>query len=146
MPETAKSHASMIIDMNRTTSYRQLSMCGHNGTVMTEQTLSAPVTCSSTLTGVPLSAEDAQVFARIFKAIADPTRLRIVSLVASHEGNEACVCDLIDPVGLGQPTVSHHLKVLVDAGVLHREKRGIWSYYSLKAETLERIAAFLSPS
>lgn len=113
---------------------------------MTEQTLQAPATCCSPLTSDPLSVEDAQVFARIFKAIADPTRLRLVSLVAAHEGNEACVCDLIDPVGLGQPTVSHHLKILVDAGVLDREKRGIWSYYSLRAETLERIASFLSPA
>ena len=86
------------------------------------------------------------MFAKTFKAIADPTRLRLVSLVAAHEGNEACVCDLIDPVGLGQPTVSHHLKILVDAGVLDREKRGIWSYYSLRAETLAQMAAFLSPS
>ena len=121
-------------------------MYGHNGRVMSERTSSAPETCCSTLTGDPLSVEDAQVFARIFKAIADPTRLRLVSLVASHEGNEACACDLIDPVGLGQPTVSHHLKILVDAGVLHREKRGIWSYYSLKAETLERVTTFLSAS
>ena len=113
---------------------------------MTEQTLPAPAACCSTLTGEALSIEGAQEFARILKAIADPTRLRLVSLVAAHEGNEACVCDLIDPVGLGQPTVSHHLKILVDAGVLDREKRGIWSYYTLRAETLERIASFLSPS
>ena len=146
MPEVGKLHASMVVDMNRTISYRQLSMYGHNGRVKTEKTLPAPATCCSTLTGDPLSVEDAKVFARIFKAIADPTRLRLVSLVASHEGNEACVCDLIDPVGLGQPTVSHHLKVLVDAGVLHREKRGIWSYYSLRGEMLEQIATFLSPS
>ena len=114
--------------------------------VTTELTPQAPVTCCSTLTGDPLSTEDAQEFARILKAIAEPARLRLVSLVAAHEGNEACVCDLIDPVGLGQPTVSHHLKILVDAGVLDREKRGIWSYYSLRAETLERVAAFLTPS
>lgn len=113
---------------------------------MTEQTLPAPAACCSTLMGEPLSIEGAQEFARILKAIADPTRLRLVSLVAAHEGNEACVCDLIDPVGLGQPTVSHHLKILVDAGVLDREKRGIWSYYSLRAETLERVVSFLSPA
>ncbi|WP_353843869.1 metalloregulator ArsR/SmtB family transcription factor [Brevibacterium sp. RIT 803] len=114
----------------------------------TEQTLPAPAsaTCCTTLTGEPLDEVRAREFARIFKALADPTRLRLVSLVAAREGNEACACDLIDPVGLGQPTVSHHLKILVDAGILHREKRGIWSYYSLAAETLERITAFLSPA
>ena len=138
---------SMDVDMNLNTSYRHVSMYGHNGKVMTEQTLPAPApaTCCTSLTAEPISQDDAQEFARILKAIADPTRLRLVSLVSAHEDKEACVCDLIDPVGLGQPTVSHHLKILVDAGVLHREKRGIWSYYSLKADTLERIASFLAP-
>ncbi|WP_367647586.1 ArsR/SmtB family transcription factor [Brevibacterium sp. CT2-23B] len=96
------------------------------------------------MTVSPLSLDDAQDFARIFKAVADPTRLRLVSLVAAHEQQEACVCDLTEPVGLGQPTVSHHLKILVDAGVLHREKRGVWSYYSLEVDTLNRLSAFLS--
>ncbi len=134
--------------MNLNTTYRQLSMYRHNGVVTTEQTLPAPASaaCCTTLTGEPLDEDQARDFARILKALADPTRLRLVSLVAAHEGNEACACDLIDPVGLGQPTVSHHLKILVDAGVLHREKRGIWSYYSLAAETLERITAFLTPA
>ncbi|SDS73724.1 transcriptional regulator, ArsR family [Brevibacterium sandarakinum] len=138
----------MVIDMNPTTTYRQLSIYGHNGQVTVEQTLPAPASaaCCTPLTAEPLDLAEAQDFARILKALADPTRLRLVSLVAAHEGNEACACDLIDPVGLGQPTVSHHLKILVDASVLHREKRGIWSYYSLAADTLERIAAFLSPA
>lgn len=123
-------------------------MYGHNGVVMTEQTLPKTVEaeCCRTLTTEPLSLESAQEFARILKAVADPTRLRLVSLVAAGEGNEACVCDLTEPVGLGQPTVSHHLKILVDAGILHREKRGIWSYYSLVPGTLERVASFLSPA
>ncbi|MGC3022002.1 ArsR/SmtB family transcription factor [Brevibacterium sp. FAM 24630] len=103
-------------------------------------------TCCPSLTVAPLSRDDAQDFARTLKAVSDPTRLQLVSLVAAHDDQEACLCDLIDPVGLGQPTVSHHLKILVDAGVLRREKRGIWSYYSLEAETLSRLASFLSPS
>ena len=120
----------------------------HNGRVTIEQALPTPAsaTCCTTLTAEPLELGEAQDFARILKALADPTRLRLVSLVAANDGDEACACDLIDPVGLGQPTVSHHLKILVDAGVLHREKRGIWSYYSLAEGTLERIAAFLSPA
>src|SRR5699024_5734847 len=101
MPEVGKLHASMVVDMNRTTSYRQLSICRHNGRVMTEHTLPAPAACCSPLAGAPRSVEGAQEFARSLKAIAEPTRLRLVSLVAAHEGNEAGVCDLIDPVGLG---------------------------------------------
>lgn len=115
---------------------------------MTEQTLPAaePLSCCTSLTFQPLDQEDAREFARLLKAVADPTRLRLVSLVAANASNEACACDLTEPVGLGQPTVSHHLKILVDAEVLHREKRGIWSYYSIKASTLEKLAAFLTPA
>lgn len=115
--------------------------------MITKQTLpsaGAPSCCTS-LTVQPLELDEAQKWARILKAVADPTRLRLVSLVAANEGSEACACDLTAPVGLGQPTVSHHLKILVDAGVLHREKRGIWSYYSVDSSTLEKLAAFLSP-
>lgn len=125
-----------------------MSMYGHNGTVTTQSApprTDADVCCPS-LAVSPLSLDDAQDFARILKAVADPTRLRLVSLVAAHEQQEACVCDLTEPVGLGQPTVSHHLKILVDAGVLQREKRGVWSYYSLEATTLNRLSEFLSPT
>ncbi|WP_082819258.1 ArsR/SmtB family transcription factor [Brevibacterium linens] len=124
-----------------------MSMYAHNGRVTTQPALSpteADVCCPA-LTVSPLSLDDAQDFARILKSVADPTRLRLVSLIAGHEQQEACVCDLTEPVGLGQPTVSHHLKILVDAGVLRREKRGVWSYYSLEADTLNRLSAFLSP-
>nr|WP_231704644.1 MULTISPECIES: metalloregulator ArsR/SmtB family transcription factor [Arthrobacter] len=92
-----------------------------------------------------LSAEDAQRFAQLLKAVAEPTRLRLVSIIAAQENQEACVCDLTEPVGLGQPTVSHHLKILVDAGILHRDKRGVWAYYSIVPGALERAAAVLSP-
>jgi ArsR family transcriptional regulator len=76
-------------------------------------------------------------------ALADPTRLRLVPLVASHEGGEACVCDLIEPVGLSQPIVSHHLKILVDAGILTRDKRGVWAYFSLVPDALDDMAGVL---
>jgi ArsR family transcriptional regulator len=82
----------------------------------------------------------AETLAGALKAIADPTRLRLISLVAAHEDQEACVCDLTEPVGLSQPTVSHHLKVLVDAGILTREQRGRWAYYQLVPDTLDDIA------
>ena len=80
------------------------------------------------------------------KAIADPVRLRLISLVAAHKDKKACVCDLTEPVGLSQPTVSHHLKVLVDAGVLTREQRGRWAYYRLVPDTLTNIARLITPT
>lgn len=84
--------------------------------------------------------EAARDLARVFKALGDPTRVQLLSIVAAHDGGEACVCDLTDPVGLSQPTVSHHLKILVDAGLLTREQRGRWAYYSLVPGALSRIA------
>lgn len=92
----------------------------------------------------PLSASQAADLAHILKALADPARLRLVSMVAAHEGGEACVCDLTDPLGLTQPTVSHHVKVLVDAGIFTRQKRGKWTYYALVPSALEALSAVLS--
>ncbi|MGO4191625.1 ArsR/SmtB family transcription factor [Arthrobacter sp. YAF17] len=95
--------------------------------------------------GLPvLGAEEAQDKAQLFKALADPNRLRLLSIVKSSDGGEACVCDLTEPLDLGQPTVSHHLKILVEAGMLHREKRGTWAYYSLVPGALERTAGLLA--
>jgi ArsR family transcriptional regulator len=101
------------------------------------------VLCCAPITGTPISPEDAEKLAALLKAIAEPTRLRLLSLVAAHEGGEACVCDLTDPVGLSQPTVSHHLKILVDAGLLTREKRGVWAYYRLVPGRLSEAARAL---
>jgi ArsR family transcriptional regulator len=103
-----------------------------------------PVVCCSPLVGQPLSAAEAEQLAGVLKAVADPTRLRLLSLVAAHEGGEACVCDLTAPVGLTQPTVSHHLKVLVDAGLLTREKRGVWAYYRLVPGALDSLSGALA--
>lgn len=91
-----------------------------------------------------MSAARADALARQFKALADPGRLRLVSLISSSARNEACVCDLTGPLGLGQPTVSHHLKVLVDAGILHREKRGVWAYFSIVPGALDSLARVLT--
>jgi DNA-binding transcriptional ArsR family regulator len=74
-----------------------------------------------------------------------PCRLRLISLVAVHDGAEACVCELTDPIGLSQPTVSHHLKILVDAGIFSREQRGKWAYYRLMPEALNAVAALIAP-
>jgi len=102
--------------------------------------------CCTPVTQEPMGAEAAEQLARTLKAIADPARLRLLSIVAAHEGSEACVCDLVEPVGLSQPTVSHHLKVLVDAGLLTRDKRGVWAYYALVPGALEAIAALIAPA
>ncbi|GLY29133.1 metalloregulator ArsR/SmtB family transcription factor [Kineosporia sp. NBRC 101731] len=99
--------------------------------------------CSSVATGPIRTAEEAERLAGLLKALAEPTRLRLLSLVAAHAGGEACVCDLTGPVGLSQPTVSHHLKILVDAGLLTREKRGVWAYYTLVPERMQQIAQAL---
>ncbi|SEJ35130.1 transcriptional regulator, ArsR family [Arthrobacter sp. yr096] len=87
---------------------------------------------------------EAQLRASVFKALADPNRLRLLSIVKGSEGGEACVCDLTQPLNLGQPTVSHHLRILVDAGLLHREKRGTWAYYSLVPGAIERTTGLLA--
>jgi ArsR family transcriptional regulator len=100
--------------------------------------------CCAPLVRQPLSADEATGLARTLKAIADPARLRLLSLVAAHENGEACVCDLTEPLGLSQPTVSHHLKVLVDAGLLSRDKRGVWAYFALVPGALDSLAAVLS--
>ena len=100
--------------------------------------------CPPPLLREPLTPGQAADLARILKALADPTRLRLVSMVAAHDGGEACVCDLTGPLGLTQPTVSHHLKILVDAGIFSRDKRGVWAYYALRPEALSALAAILA--
>lgn len=92
--------------------------------------------CPAVLQATLLTPDEAEHLAAAFRAIADPARLRLLNLIASSPGGEACVCDLIEPLGLSQPTVSHHLKVLFEAGLLGREKRGLWVYYRLQPERL----------
>lgn len=100
--------------------------------------------CCAPLVQEPLGQSDAEHLAATLKALADPARLRLLSIVASSEGEEACVCDLIEPIGLSQPTVSHHLKVLTEAGFLSRSKRGTWAYYRLVPGSLLRVSALLA--
>lgn len=99
--------------------------------------------CCAPLVREPLAAADAEQLAHRIKALADPTRLRLLSIVAASEDQEACVCDLVEPVGLSQPTVSHHLKILSEAGFLSRTRRGSWAYYRLIPEGIGDIARFL---
>jgi ArsR family transcriptional regulator, arsenate/arsenite/antimonite-responsive transcriptional repressor len=104
-----------------------------------------PEVCCTPLARTPLSADGAARLAGLLKALADPTRLRLVSLIQAHEGGEACVCELTEPLGLTQPTISHHLRVLLDAGLIEREKRGVWAYYRTVPASFRMIADILAP-
>ena len=109
------------------------------GSAGTGQALSSP----GAVVGLSLSPSRSEEIARAFKALSDPNRVRLLSLIAASADATACVCDLTEPLGLGQPTVSHHLKILVDAGLLAREKRGVWAYYSLLPAGMDRLAGSL---
>ena len=101
--------------------------------------------CCTPLAREALSAEAAVQIVPMLKAIADPARLRLMSLVLSHEGAEACVCDLLPYFDLSQPTISHHLKVLHDAGLLRREKRGTWVFYQARPEAMSALGTLFAP-
>ena len=130
---------------------REIDRCqclAHNGQVTITPAASTPLltlteACCTPLLRQPITAGQAADLARMFKALADPTRLRLVSMVAAHEGGEACVCELTEPLGLTQPTISHHLKILVDAGIFARDKRGVWAYYALVRSALDALSAVL---
>ena len=108
--------------------------------------LAEVVGCCPPLAREPLSAPQSIELARVFKAMGDPVRLRLLSLIASHAGGEACVCDLTDVFDLSGPTISHHLKVLREAGLITGERRGTWIYYRLRPELLAQVSAVLVPA
>lgn len=99
--------------------------------------------CCAPLTRDAMTQPQADDLAKSLKAIADPARLRLISIIAASEGQEACVCDLTEPLNIGQPTVSHHLKVLTGAGFVTRSKRGTWAYYKLVPGALDSLARLL---
>ncbi|MCX6399926.1 MAG: metalloregulator ArsR/SmtB family transcription factor [Propionibacteriales bacterium] len=101
------------------------------------------VACCSPLMSEPISTDQADRIAPLLKALADPVRLRLLSLVGAHADGEACVCDLNDAFELSQPTISHHLKVLHEVGLLDRDKRGVWVYYRVNATALADLAGLL---
>jgi len=104
------------------------------------------VACCSPLTAQPLSQRQAEAVVPLLKALADPVRLRLISLITSHSGREACVCELNDAFDLSQPTISHHLKVLHDNGLLDREKRGVWVYYRARTDALASLGTLIGCS
>ena len=101
-----------------------------------------PIACCAPLEAPVLSDEEAAASAAVFAALGDPARVRIVNLLATSE-SAVCGCELVEPLSLSQPTVSHHLKKLTEAGLLEREQRGRWAYYSLSGEARERLASLL---
>lgn len=109
--------------------------------VKTIATLTA--SCPPLLAGA-LEPADAEDLAGALRVLADPARLRIISLIQAQPTGEACVCHLTDPLGLSQPTVSHHLKVLLQAGLVERDKRGSWAYFRVREEPLATLRALLS--
>ena len=108
--------------------------------------LAEVVGCCEPLAREPLSAAQSVELSRVFKAMGDPVRLRLLSLIASHVGGEACVCDLTEVFDLSGPTISHHLKVLREAGLITGERRGTWIYYRVRPELLATVAAVLVPA
>ena len=100
--------------------------------------------CCAPVLRARLGRNDAEALATAFKAIADPGRLRLLSYIAAQSGSEACVCNLVGPLGLAQPTVSHHLRVLTEAGLLARERRGTWMFYRLVPERVEALRQALA--
>jgi ArsR family transcriptional regulator len=99
--------------------------------------------CCAPLSAQPLTAAQAEQVAPLLRALADPVRLRLMSLVASHEGGEACICDLNGAFDLSQPTISHHMKVLHEAGLVDRSKRGVWVYYRARPQALASLGALI---
>lgn len=102
--------------------------------------------CCAPLTRGPVSQADAERLAAVFKALGDPTRVRLLSLIAAAPHGEACICDLVEPVNLSQPTVSHHMRQLVDARLLTREQRGKWAYFRVVHATLHAAAGAITPT
>ena len=109
--------------------------------------VAGPETCAqAALVGEPIDEVAAAGLAHVFKALGDPVRLRLVSLIGARQGGEVCVCDLTSAFDLTQPTISHHLKVLREAGLIDSERRGTWVYYRLVPAALDRMAALLAVS
>jgi len=107
--------------------------------------ISAESVCCSPLVGEPLDATQATDLSRVFKALADPVRLRLLSLIGAHAGGEACVCELTEAFDLTQPTISHHLRVLREAGLIDSQRRGTWVYYWVRPEPLGRLGGLFTP-
>ena len=101
--------------------------------------------CCSPLLREPIDAKQADQLSHVLKALADPVRLRLLSLIGAHAGGEACVCELVDRFDLSQPTISHHLRVLREAGLIESERRRTWVYYRARPDVLDQLAGLFTP-
>jgi ArsR family transcriptional regulator len=117
--------------------------CRYISTMPNAPAVVDPIACCTPVRAEILDEDTAETLARSFAALSDPIRLRLLSFIASADVDEVCACDLIEPSGRSQPTVSHHMKILVDAGLITREKRGLWVWYRLAPERLESLRAVL---
>lgn len=102
--------------------------------------------CCSPMTAGVVSDEAARTLARMFKALSDPTRVKLLSMIAAAPRGEACVCDMTEPIALSQPTISHHMKLLVETGLVTREQRGKWAYYRVVPGVLRSLSTVLGPA
>jgi len=105
-----------------------------------DMTTQETIECCASLGAEAMSDDEAEATADLFKALADPARVRIVNLLATSGGEPVCICNLTAPLGLSQPTVSHHMKRLLDAGLVDREQRGKWAYFALKSDAVDKLA------
>ncbi len=141
MPTRADRHLPPDIDGCQ---HRRVSKSSGVSTPRQLPLAEGSLTCCVPLAHQPMSAGQAAQVALLLKAIADPARLRLLSLVLSHEGAEACVCDLTPYFDLSQPTISHHLKVLHESGLLDREKRGTWVFYKARPEAMAALGSLFA--
>ena len=120
--------------------------CQHRLVSMTEVPLltSNEMVCCSPLLREPIDEEQAERLSRVLRALADPVRLRLLSLIGAHTGGEACVCELVERFDLSQPTISHHLKLLREAGLITSERRGTWVYYRALPDVLEQLTGLFT--
>ena len=112
--------------------------------IQEESVIQQDVACCTDLTSAPLTEDQAAELALVFKALGDPVRLRLLSMIASRAGGEVCVCELTPAFDLSQPTISHHLKQLRQAGLIDCERRGTWVYYWLRPDATDKAAAWLT--
>ena len=123
---------------------RNIDDCQHRRVSKSLPLLADPLACCTPLSREPMTEEQASQVAPLLKALADPVRLRLMSMVLSHEGGEACVCDLTPAFDLSQPTISHHLKVLHETGLLDRDKRGVWVFYQARPEAMSALVTLFA--
>lgn len=147
MPCSSRSRTLMLIDANSVAVSITVNVCAHKAG---EQSVNSPQhlplagpQCWPAGLALPMPRESAEELSKLFKAVADPARLQILALVGAADQGEMCACDFTDALGLSQPTVSHHLRILTEAGLLTRSQRGTWAWFTMNRDRLQQLAAAL---